>query len=186
MIDEAREKIDSWMSASVRDDFRKMWEWIKRKKVKLLIVFGWSVAFAIVTLKSYWLVYIQNPFLVQYGWVFTHMREWSPALVTIDYLVMIVVSLLAGALLMEFEDVFYSWIASLFLSFILSATLAFLLVWFSLGVGMTLASAGLADLTMVTRVLEFVILNVFRMWFPLVPIISMLTALCGAFLRAFI
>jgi len=184
MSAEAKEKIDKWMRASFKDDLKKMWEWIKGKKVTLLIVLGWSVAFAIITFKSYWLLYMEKPVLAQQSIIFTNIvPEWVPRLDTIDYLVMMTTSLLAGALLTEFEDIFYGWVSSLFLSFILSATLAFLFVWFSLGAGVILSGLGLDALI---RVLELVMLNVFRMWFPIVPILSLITAFGGAFLSSII
>lgn len=180
-----KERIDRWMNASAGDDLRRMWQWLKDRKWKLLVVLGWGAAFAAITIKSYWLVYLQNPVLIKHQMVITRVRDWVPSLITMDYLVMIVVSTLAGALLIDLGDVLYGWLTSISLSFILSVTWAFLYVWYSLGVGMFFSNLGVADV-MLPWVAEYVILNVFRMWFPFVPLMSLITGFCGAVLRSMI
>jgi len=186
MDEGTKERLDSWMGKSFGDDLRKLWQWIRDKRSALLVVFGWSVAFAVITLKSYWLVYVENPVLFEQSIMFfTDVAHWIPRLVMIDYVIMIIVSVLAGALLMELDDVLYGWIASIFLSFFLSVILILLFVWYPLGAGNIFSQAGTADRAVIPLA-ELMMVNVFRMWFPLVPVISLITVFCGALVRSYI
>lgn len=170
------------MRRNVGKGLKRFWGWIKGSRVQLLTVFGWTVTLLTMTVKSYWLLYIENPELVKYRLIITGVARWVPRLQAFDYIVFIAASVLAGAMLMEFRNVLVGWSASIFLSFIFSVICMFFYVWFSLGVGLTFAEAGIEDI-MSSWVLLWVGLNVFRMWFPFVPVLTLITAFFGVLFR---
>jgi len=152
-------------------------------KTKLLVVFVWSFTVASLIVKSYWLLYIQNPELMEHGMIYTRVSKWIPRLSWIDYIIIIFASLVAGAVLVDLKDILFSWIASIFLILISSTLYMFLFVWFSLGAGAYFASLGVAN-TMVSWVLFYTMINVFWMYFPLVLFFSLLIGFVGSFLRS--
>jgi len=171
------------LSMTATTIFTRASQWLRMMKTKLLVVFLWSFTGASLIVKSYWLLYIQNPVLIEHVMVFTHVGKWVPRLFWTDYIIIIIASLVAGAVLVDLKDVLFSWIASIFLILISSTLYMFLFVWFSLGAGAHFASLGVANI-MVSWVLFYVMVNVFWMYFPVVLFFSLLISLIGSFLRS--
>lgn len=184
MVSEIKRK-SGWMRASFRDYLKRMGRWIKTRKMAILVVLGWSVSVASVTIKSYLFVYIQEPRLFEEGMIYTTMLDWIPRLNGVDYLLIFAIGLISGALLADLERVFYGWIASAFLSFFIPVIFSSFFIWFSLGAGGIFSFVlGWALAIEVVSYLAFLI--VFRMIFPIVPIFSLLAVFVGAFLRGMI
>lgn len=152
----------------------------------LLFSFVWSLAIASVIVVSYWLLYVVHPEITLSGiLIYTESGTYVPSIVPAGYMIILAASLIVGLFLVDFERVVVGWVASTFLSFSIAVFGSFLFVWFILGVGQNpiiLAVGGRA----LTLVFEKVSLNVFRMFFPIVPLACLLTSIFGAIVRSII
>jgi len=180
-----KERVEEWWGSDIRTGVRTIAEWIKRRKVVILISFGWSVAIASVIIASYWLLYIEHPWMTLLGFIYTEALELIPRIHPLGYIIILGASLMAGAFLVDFGKVVLCWIASLLLSFLIAVFGAFLFVWFGLGVWQNPIISGIGSATMV-KIFEYVSLNVFRMVFPLVPFACLLTSFVGVMIRSII
>lgn len=122
--------------------------------------------------------------MMQYGvLIYTEYEKYIPRIVPLGYVIIIAASLIAGAFLVDFRKVIAYLIASLILSFLIAVLGSFIFVWFVLGVGQNPITLALANGAFVYYVVDYVMLNVLRMSFPLVPIACFLTSIVGAVLR---
>lgn len=153
------------------------------RKITLLVAFLWTLTVASIIVKSYWLMYIENPVLIETGMIYTTVDKWVPRLSIWDHTIIVIASLVAGAVLMDIKDILCSWLASTVLSFVSSTFYMFLFVWFLLGARDYFASLGVAH-TMVSWVFFYVMFNVFKMFFPLLLLLTLLIGFVGAFLRS--
>ena len=175
----------AWMEADFRDDFKRMFSWIKARKLPILVVIGWGLSVALLTIKSYLLVYIREPLMFETGMIYTTVSKWVPRLDEVDYLLIFIIALISGAILADFQKVLFGWIVSTSLSFIIPIIFSSFFIWFSLGTGEIFTAAlGLPGAIEAVSVVAF--RNIFRMMFPFVSIISLITVFVGAFLRGII
>jgi len=182
-----KESAKEWLNSDIRADIGRMVEWLKRRKVEILITFGWGVAVASVIIAYYWLLYIEHPEMTQGGSVIviSGVPKWTPRILPLGYVIILITSLIVGALLVDLGKVLFSWIVSFFLSFLIAVFWGFVFVWFVLGVGQSdyvLALGSNAS----GWIFQIVLLIVFKMIFPIVPVASLLTSFVGAIIRAVI
>jgi len=165
------------------NSFRRISNWVNVRKTKSLVVFFWTLAIASAIVLSYWLVYLQNPILIKYIMIFTEIEQWIPRLSTIGYIIIFITSMIAGAVLADFEDILYAWLAVNFLSLISSILYMFFFVWFSLGAGAYFHALGIAE-SMFEWVMFYVGVNIFWMYFPIILLFSFGGGFLGAILRS--
>ncbi len=165
-----------------------VFKWLKVRRKKIAIMLSWSLGVALITIKSYWLVYINNwlyigPNSYRSGIVWVDIfSTWAPALSTLDLALMLIISLIAGAILLDIEAVLYSFVAQSFLSFMFAVIWASFFIWYVLQFGQ---GQGAVDFwTAIQVMLYYAIKNVFRMAFPLTFLLCFLGAFLGAFARA--
>jgi hypothetical protein len=154
-----------------------------RKPITITIL--WSLAVALVTIKAYWIVYLANPQLFT-GVVWTHVPDWIPHVDGWDMLVIFVISLIAGALLLEVETIIYGLITTFILSFIFTLIWATFFMWYSLGAASLQSLLGLTFTDALSLVLYVGSRIVFGMTFPYVHFLLAAGALVGAFGRVWL
>ncbi len=157
-------------------------KWIKVRKKPIIIVLVWSVAVALVIIKSYWLVYLKYPVLVEQGIAWTGIGQWVPRLDVYDLLLIFLFSTIAGAMILDIETTVYGFIATAILSFVIAGAYSFLFIWFILEYSNLLPYLGWA---VIERATTAAILNISRMTVPFVAIICLMGAMLGAFARGY-
>jgi hypothetical protein len=159
--------------------------WLREKRKAITITLMWSLAVAVVVIKSYWLAYVENPVLFENRIVWTSTINWMPRLTILDLILILIISLIAGALLIDLETIIYSLVANYALSFAFAVAYSTLFIWFTLGYGETFADAG-GFLEMGPVVIYVAVRNIFRLIFPLAQIFCLLGAIIGAFIRGYL
>jgi len=165
-----------------------VFKWLKARGKKIAVVLFWSLSVALVVIKSYWLVYITNwlyigpnPYRSGIIWV-DIFSSWAPALGTLDFVLILVISLIAGAILLDIETILYSFVVQSFLFFAFTVIWASFFIWYALEFGQY---QGAVDFWTAIQVMAYnAIKNVFRMAFPLTFLLCFLGASLGAFARA--
>jgi len=160
----------------------KFFRWLKTRKREIAVTLTWSIAVALVIIKSYWLLYVTHPVLVEHGIAWTRVNEWVPRLGTLDYLLIFLMSVIAGAILVDLKNIIYSFIATVVFSFVFAVTYSSLFIWYILKWGETLSLLG-GWLAWIGDVIYVAMLSIFRMVFPLVILLCILGVFLGAFGR---
>ncbi len=159
--------------------------WLKARKKKIVVTLTWSATVALVMIKSHWLAYANNPVLVEYGIAWTEVDQWCPRLTMLDFLLILVFSLVVGAIILDLETIVYSFIATAFLSFTFAITYACLFIWYILRWGEALSLVG-GWWEWGWFVVYAAMKPMFRMFFPLVVLLCLIGAFLGAFIRGFL
>jgi hypothetical protein len=164
---------------SFRGDLKRLGRWLKDKRYVALIVCLWTAVLSSVTVWEYYSLYEKYPFL-KTGYVVAFAptySEYSPRLYTLDYIVVLVASVLAGFAMADIEYTLWGFLASGILSTLISVAYSTFFIWYVLGYGPTLGSG------FTTTIIWAALLNVFRMTFPLALLITFLGSICGSFFR---
>lgn len=159
--------------------------WLKEHKKPIAITMVWSLAIALVVIKSYWLVYAQNSTLIDNRIAWTQISNWVPRITILDLIIILVISIVAGAILPDIEIVVYSVLANFMLVFALAVLYSTCFIWFILGYGEFFAASG-GFLEWGSWVAYVAFKNIFRLTFPLVHIFCFIGAIIGAFVRGYI
>jgi hypothetical protein len=157
-------------------------KWIKVKKKEIIITLIWSTVVALVMIKAHLLVYINNPILIEYGIAWTEVDQWCPRLDTLDFLFILFISIVVGAILMDFDTILYSYIATTILSFTFAIIYACVFIWYVLKWGEVLSLVG-GWWSFGDFVIYAAMKPMFRMFFPLVVLMCLLGGFGGAFIR---
>lgn len=157
-------------------------KWMKVRKKPIIIVLVWSVAVALVIIKSYWLVYLRYPVLVEQGIAWTRIDQWVPRLDIYDLFLIFLFSIIAGAMILDIETAVYGFIATTILSFVIAGAHSFLFIWFYLEYSNLLPYLGLA---VIERATTAAILNISRMTIPFVAVLCLMGVMLGAFARGY-
>jgi len=158
---------------------------VKARKREIVVTLTWSATVALVMIKSHWLVYANNPVLIEYGIAWSEVDQWCPRLDTLDFLLILAFSLIVGAILLDIETIVYSFIATAFLSFALAIAYACLFIWYTLRWGEILSLMG-GWWEWGWFVAATAMKPMFRMFFPLVVLLCLIGAFLGAFTRVFL
>lgn len=89
------------------------------------VIIGWAVAITLITVKT---AYKSPPMLLPPS-------GWGPSFSIVDYVLLLTTSVIVGMILAELETIFWAWIGSVFLSFLMSVIYSSLFNWFVLGWG---------------------------------------------------
>ena len=156
---------------------------LKARKKEISVTLLWSGLIALLPIKSYWLVYVNNPVLMKASVAWTHVDQWIPKLGLWDFAVIFLISLIVGMVLMDLEVILYSIIAVNILSFIFAVAYSSYFIWYILRAGEAYSIWG-GWWTWGQYVVYIAIKNIFRMTFPFVALFSFIGAFFGAFGRA--
>jgi len=101
-----------------------------RKKIKrknALVTLGFAIVIMLVTVQTaYEPPPMKNP-----------PAGWGPSFSMLDYAIFLTASVIVGMVLDEMEDIIWSWVGSVLLSFVMSVIYSSLFNWFVLGWGET-------------------------------------------------
>jgi hypothetical protein len=164
---------------SFRGDLKRFGRWLKDKRHVIAIVCLWAAVLSSVTVWEYYSLYEKYPFL-KTGYIVAFAptySEYSPKLYTLDYVVVLVASVLAGFVIADIEYTLWGFLASGILSTLISVAYSTFFIWYVLGFGPTLGFG------FITTIIWAAFLNVFRMTFPLALLITFLGSICGSFFR---
>jgi hypothetical protein len=164
---------------SFRGDFKRFGRWLKDKRYIALIVCLWAAVLSSVTIWEYYSLYEKYPSL-KIGYVVAlapTYSQYSPRLYTLDYIIVLVASVLAGFAIADIEYTLWGFLICGILSTQISVVYSTFFIWYMLGFGSTLGSG------FITTIMWAAFLNVFRMIFPLALLITFLGSICGCFFR---
>jgi len=154
---------------------------LKARKKEMIIVMLWSVAVALVVIKSYWLTYVDNPILFDNHTIWTDHEVWIPRLSVMDFLSILVISAIAGAILLDLNIVIYSVVITVVLSAVFAITYSSFFIWYTLGGADFFIP--LAGWWSWSYAVHYALINIFRMIFPYAIATCSIGALFGAFSR---
>ena len=176
------EETRRWMQSDVRDDIKRFANWLKRNRKSVLVVLVWGIAMALITSKGIWAVYLENPSRFRLGlnisWGLLNVAEGTPRLASLDYVLFIAISLIAGLILNDIEIALYGYIAAVVVLFSVAFVHAFLFIWFVL----PQQGSAIIDPGFITQIMWSAFLTVVRLVFPGVLLITFFSNLLGAFL----
>lgn len=92
----------------------------------ILAIIGWAIVITLITVDT---AYESPP----YGW--SVLQGWGPSFSIVDYVLLLAGSLVVGMILVELEMIFWGWIGSVLLSFLMSVIYSSLYNWFVIGWG---------------------------------------------------
>lgn len=156
--------------------------WINARKKVVAVTAAWSVALVLVTMIPYWLFYSSG------RWpVFSTVMGLYPELGFWNYVIVFVVSIVAGALIANLESIVYSMVASIVLSLVFEVIVGSLFFWYSVGYSQSfsLIMPGLAFTDYFESVVGGVFLTVLRMINVAVPVFCVLGGIVGAVVRSY-
>lgn len=158
--------------------------WMKEKKRPIIVTLLWSLGVALVIIKSYWIVYAENPILFEHKIAWTTIYNWMPRLTILDLIIILVISIIAGALLIDLVTIIYGLLAHFALSISFAVMYSAFFIWFSLGYGDFFAPiGGVVDWGWFVTYIAF--RNIFRLIFPMAQAFALIGALAGAFIRGY-
>ena len=159
--------------------------WVTAKRKVVATTIGWSFAIALVMIVAYWLVYVQNPLLVSQRIAASDV--YAPELNVWDCAMILIVSAVAGAIIVDLEDIIYDFIAAMILSFAIALLYASFFIWFVLGMGdsLSITTGGITFLGIVQLAIQAALVNIFKMML-IVPLLSLLGVFIGAFVVGYL
>ncbi len=160
---------------------------IKDQRKPIIIVVAWSLSVALLMIKSYWLVFANNPRLfavasVNFDYIYTEIIEWMPRLNGVDFLLIFIFALIAGALLVDFKAILLGLIAHAVLVLTFSTAYATAYIWYVLGWG-EIFSYDEGFMKWGQVVVWEAFRNMFRMAFVVLFMLAFLGVFLGAFAR---
>ena len=176
-----REETRQWMQSDVREDIKRLANWLKINRKSILVVLAWGIAMALITSKALWVTYLESPLEFRLGlnisWGLLNVAEHTPRLGPLDYVLFFAVSLVAGLFLADLETALYSYIMALVVLLSVAFVHAFLFIWFVLPRG-----GSVVDPSFTTTIIWSAFLTVMRLVFPLTILLTFFSSLFGAFL----
>jgi hypothetical protein len=134
---------------------------IKKRRRDVLLLALWTVAIAVIFIRTHQQHYLETPMMSYYQRGFSEYSGPRPS--GIDLMLMLLVSSIATFFLISIRSVIFGYFASIFLSSIITVVYVFLFNWYSLRLAETFAELPFGW----EWVLFQAFLNVFRYIFPL-------------------
>jgi hypothetical protein len=158
--------------------------WLGGKKRVIAVVMCWSLVIAVILIREYWLSYIRNPILFNMPFYWFDDPSWVARLDVWDFIIILVTSATAGALILDIEAILFSAISNAVLSFLIPVIYVTFFIWVILGWGNQFDLVGGFG-----RWGQYVIWDsiriIFRMTFPIVQLLAFFGAFIGAFVRGY-
>jgi len=152
----------------------------KLKKKEIIVVLVWTLLLTMVMIKAHYLLYLRNPRFFYFDIAYS--RYQPPSLEIVDMLLLLVMSVVVGALLYDVKSLLFSYIASIGIAFIVAVTYVTLFIWFILDYG--------KNLSVIPFGWEWAIymgfLNMLWVVFPYVMGISVIGIMIGYVLRTWL
>jgi hypothetical protein len=150
-------------------------EFLKRRKIDLIVVLAWSVAVSLVLIKTYNIFYAES-FLSQRQ--IAYLSYTGPTFTDLDLLLLGATSLVVAILLTDIKSIIYGFFTTILGAFTISTLYIFTYIWFVLDYVRSLGVIpwGWEDAAFLAMV------NVFRFIFPM----GILCCLMGITLAIFI
>ena len=98
-------------------------DWMRKKAIDILVIAGLAIVIVLLTVRT---VYKPCPYKPAPYW-------WMPSFSLADYVILFVAGMVAGIVLVKPETIFFGWIGSISLSFLISIVYTSLYSWFVLG-----------------------------------------------------
>jgi len=156
---------------------KSLFERARRRKADLLFVLLWSIIFSVVVIKVYLAAYLRILRLSYFQIPFASYDGPAPDI--LDMLIIAVISLIAGFFLHDIKDMLFGYVATVSLAFIVGVAFVSFYIWGPLGWG-ELFSLGPYEWEWA---LLLAVWNVFRIMFPLLVAISLISVIIGAFTK---
>ena len=163
------------MSRFLSNIFRKM-----LKMEKPLMVLIWVVVISAILINAYLSIYFENIRFRRYKLIFSIYE--NPTLNPLDILSLLFASLIVGLVLSDLKTLFISYILSTIISLTLSILVCFCFIWYSLNLEGVLSAVPYGW----EWGLYAVILNTFRLSFPLVYVVTLVGAMFGILIRNYL
>jgi hypothetical protein len=154
-------------------ELRKIPEWIRDNRTDVLVVIGWTAAVTVILSRACWLFY--EYLNVKFG--ATYCGWECPSLNSIDLLLLLASSFIAGIILSDVSQIIYGYLISMLLSSSITVISIFLYRWFIQGDLLAFIPYGWE------YILYFVFNNVFWMMLPMGILCSFLGVLLGGLLK---
>ena len=156
--------------------------WIRTRKKDVATTVAWAAAIALVVIIPYWLFYNAHP-----GVPISNYLDQYPQLYFWDWVLIFLVSIVAGAIMADLGTVVYSFLASLILSLIFEVLYGSFFVWFSLGYSrfFSIIVPGLTFTAYLQSVLQQIFLTFLRMINVAVPCFCVLGVFIGVVARSY-
>lgn len=176
-----REETRRWMQSDVREDLKRLANWVKRNRKSVLVVLAWGIAMALITSKALWVAYLEGPLSFRLGldisWSLVNVAKGVPRLGPLDYVLFLTISLVAGLLLTDLETALYSYIAAVVVLLSVAFVHAFLFIWFVLP-----RQGSVVDPGLITWIMFSAFYSVIRLIFPFTILLTFFSSMIGAFL----
>jgi hypothetical protein len=161
---------------------KRLCAWLGKKKAAIVVVFLWASLLSVVVIREYYLVY-QDPRAMDPNYRVAFAPTYSmflPRLYGLDYVTILVMSILAGFAIREIDEVLFGFLASVLLLFVIAVAYTSLFIWYVLGFGAVL------DASFATTIIWAAFLNIYRMVFPLAVLAAFLGGISGSIIRDFV
>jgi hypothetical protein len=157
--------------------------WISARKKVVATTVVWSAILALLIIIPYWLFYSGSHIET----VFSTVGGLYPELYIWDVVLVFLVSVVAGAIIVNVETIVYSFVASLVLSSIFEVLYGSFFAWFSLGYGQSFSMIipGLVFTTYLESIIAGVFFTILRMVNVIVPCFCVLGVIIGAVIRGY-
>jgi hypothetical protein len=162
---------------------KRLTNWLKGKKVIILIVAFWTAALSIIVIREYWLLYQTYPHILMdpsYKVAYVNsLSGWVPHLYPLDNLFIFLVSVIAGFAIADLEAALFGFVATALVSTSLGVAYSTFFIWYVL-------DFGILGFSFFTTILWAAFLNIFRMVFPMAILIAFFGSMFGSVTRAFV
>jgi len=150
---------------------------LKRRRIDIAVIIGWSIAIALLIIRTYLIFYAESVRLSHYRIAYLYYE--GPTFTGLDHLLLIAISFFAGVILTDIKSIIYGFFTTIFLSSALATAYVFAYIWFELEYVRTLSHLpfGWEDAVFLA------IVNVFRFMFPLGILFTFLGIIIGIFVR---
>jgi hypothetical protein len=158
---------------------KRLGAWLRSKKAAIVVVFLWAFLLSIVVIREYYVTY-QSPSAMDPNYRVAFAPAYStllPRLYSLDYVTILVMSILAGFAIREIDEVLFGFLASVLLLFVIAVAYTSLYIWYVLGFGAVL------DASFATTIIWAAFLNIYRMVFPLAVLAAFLGGIFGSIIR---
>lgn len=156
--------------------------WMRARKKAVAATVAWGAAIALVVIVPYSVFYHGSGIAA-----FTTLFGQYPELQISDWVIVFLISIVAGAIIAGLDTIVYSFLASFMLSVIFEVTYGSFLIWYGLGYGQsfTFIVPGVSFVTYFEAVIEGVFLTVIRMTNLIIPVFCIMGVFIGAMVRSY-
>jgi hypothetical protein len=150
---------------------------IRKRRRDILLIFGWTIAIALIIIVDHQQFYRTNPILEPKGIGFSNYL--APVPNELELLLVLLIGAAVSIVLVSVGSIVFGYFASMLLSSLITVVYMFLYNWYTLGLGNLFSGIAFGW----EWVMFMAILNVFRYVFPLVVTFSLVGVGIGGVIR---